>query len=77
MSAAQWALWLAIAALVAASGKFIDDYHIKSTTKSKYRDILIKLFIWIEAHKIPDFGGFLFRAIHNLFRIRRFIIVIL
>jgi hypothetical protein len=76
MSAAQWAMWLGIAALVAASGKFLDDYHIKASTKSKMRDVLIKWFVWLDAHKVPDLGGLILRALQGLFRVRRFTLIV-
>jgi hypothetical protein len=42
MSAAHWAFWVAVAALVAACGKFLSDYHIKASTKSKMRNVLFR-----------------------------------
>jgi hypothetical protein len=72
MSAAQWAFWLAVAALIAATGKFIDDYHIKVVTKTKMRDALIKWFVWLDAHKVPDLGGVVLSALRGLFQFRRF-----
>jgi hypothetical protein len=68
MSAGHWAFWVAIAALIAASGKFLDDYHIKASTKSKMRDALIKSFVWLDAHEVPDLGGLILRALQALFR---------
>ena len=71
MSAGHWAFWVAIAALIAASGKFLDDYHIKASTKSKMRDALIKSFVWLDAHEVPDLGGLILGALQALFRVQR------
>ncbi|WP_029874782.1 hypothetical protein [Rhizobium leguminosarum] len=75
MSAGQWAFWLSIAALVAAFGKFLDEYHIKVATKAKMRNALVGWFVWLDAHKVPDLGGIILRAIRNLFQTRRIALV--
>ena len=75
MSAAQWALWFSIAAFVAAAGKFIDDYHIKITTKAVVRNALIKWFQWLDARKVPDLGGVVLGALRGLFQIHRFLLL--
>jgi hypothetical protein len=71
MSVAQWAFWLAVAALVAAAGKFLDDYHIKTATKTRMRDALVSWFLWLDARKVPDLGGLVLGALRGIFRIRR------
>jgi hypothetical protein len=75
LSAAQWAFWLAIAALVAAAGKFLDDYYVKVTTKTQMRDALVGWFLWLDAHKVPDLGGAVLRVLRGVFQIRRFLLV--
>jgi hypothetical protein len=75
MTLAQWAFWLAIAAFIVASGKFLDDYHIKTATKTKMREVLIKWFIWLDAHKVPDLGGVILKGLLTVFQIRRILLV--
>jgi hypothetical protein len=77
MSVAQWAFWLALAALIAACGKFLDDYHIKTPTKTKMRDVLIRWFVWLDAHRVPDLGGVVLKGLRSLFQVRRFVLVAL
>ncbi|WP_316171256.1 hypothetical protein [Bradyrhizobium sp. SZCCHNRI1058] len=75
MTVAQWTLWLAIAAFVVASGKFLDDYHIKAATKTRMREVLVKWFIWLDAHKVPDLGGAVLNGFRAAFRVRRLLLV--
>ena len=75
MSGAEWAFWLAFAALIAASGKFLDDYHIKAQTKAKIRGILIRWFVWLDAHKVPDLGGLVLTTLRSLFQTPRPLLV--
>ncbi|AMA60043.1 hypothetical protein [Bradyrhizobium sp. CCGE-LA001] len=75
MTVAQWAFWLAMAAFVAASGKFLDDYHLKAATKTKMREALVKWFIWLEAHKVPDLGGVILKGFRVAFRVRLILLV--
>jgi hypothetical protein len=70
LALAQWALWLAIAALIAVAGKFIDDYHIKNSTRSKVRDILIRAFLWLDERTIPDLGGLVLSYFRKLLSVR-------
>lgn len=70
MSAGLWAFWLAAAALIAGAGKFLDDYHIKARTKSKIRDVLINLFVWLDKQSVPDLGGFILSYIKRLLSMR-------
>jgi hypothetical protein len=75
VSAGQWAFWLAVAALIAGAGKFIDDYHVKSTTKSRIRDVLVRWFIWLDDRKIPDLGGFVLKLISRLLSAKRLLLL--
>jgi hypothetical protein len=75
MTFAQWAFWLALGAFIAASGKFLDDYHIKTATKTKIREVLVKWFIWLDAHKVPDLGGVVLKGFRAVLKIRRFLLV--
>jgi hypothetical protein len=75
MTFAQWAFWLALGAFIAASGKFLDDYHIKTATKAKIREVLVKWFIWLDAHKVPDLGGVVLKGFRAVLKIRRFLLV--
>lgn len=56
MSSGQWAFWVAAAA-GAATGKFLDDYHIRNDSKSDMRELLIRWFLWVDERSVPDLGG--------------------
>jgi hypothetical protein len=75
MSAGQWAFWLALAGFIAAAGKFLDDYHITSVTKSRARDVLVQWFMWIDGQKVPDLGGLVLRAMRSFLKIRRILLL--
>src|SRR5688572_5811292 len=51
---ATWAFWFAVAALISGCGKFLDDYHIESATKERWRARLIRFFVWVDSAEFPD-----------------------
>jgi hypothetical protein len=44
----EFGIWIAVAALIAGAGKFLDDYHVGKATKERIRSALIKGFIFLE-----------------------------
>lgn len=76
MNSEQWAFWIALAALIAGAGRFLDDYHIKAETKSKMREALINWFIWLEERKIPDLGGVVFSLLRKLISLRKIVLIV-
>jgi hypothetical protein len=59
----DWGFWLGAAALIVSVGRFLDEYHIRSDTKSKARDLLIRAFFYLETINLPDIGRRIARRI--------------
>lgn len=66
---------MAIAAFVAALGKFGDDYYFKHDTRNWLRDHLTRWFFFVDDVRIPDFVDLLLRWFRG--RILRVVIVLL
>lgn len=64
----SWALWIAISALLAGFGKFLDEYHLSSRVKDQARDLLIAAFILIERPVLPDIPKLITRLLWWPFR---------
>jgi hypothetical protein len=47
-------IWIAVSTAISATGKFLDDFHIRNETKSRLRSFLIQKFIALESIRIPD-----------------------
>ncbi|MEA2561410.1 MAG: hypothetical protein QOH06_2914 [Acidobacteriota bacterium] len=71
MNENEWAYWIAVAALIAGAGRFVDEYHLRAVTKSLLRDKLIHAFFLLEARKIPDVGGFVLSPLRKAFTLKR------
>jgi hypothetical protein len=56
----QWGLWIATCLLVVGLAKFLDEYHIRNDLKSRVRDGLIAIFLFIDRPKIANFPGVLY-----------------
>lgn len=70
MTTAEWGFWIAAATLVAGTGKFLDDHHIKAATKSLARDFLVRWFVWLDSTSVPDLGLSVLRPLAALLRWR-------
>jgi hypothetical protein len=51
---AGWLTAIAVAALLQAIGKFLDDYHINPKTKDRLRLALVRAFVTLDDVPIPD-----------------------
>lgn len=71
MAALHWSLWIALAALLAGAGKFLDDYHISKQSKSVARDALTRWFIWLDEQVVPDLGAPILAAVSRILSARR------
>lgn len=67
MLLSSWAIWISLAILIAALGSFIDRYHIKSDLKSNIRELLIRWFIYLDEHSIPDIAGWVIYLFKKFF----------
>lgn len=72
----EWAIWFAVAALVVGGGKFLDDYHIRTSTKSKAREYLVRAFLWLDAKTVPDLGGAILLLTRRLLSLRAVIVML-
>ena len=68
-----WAVLIAVFLFICGFGKFLDDYHLRSSAKSKARDFLIRRFIALEEAHAPDPAATMARAISRLLRRRKVI----
>jgi hypothetical protein len=75
MEKLDWSLCIAIAALIGGTGKFLDDYHIRSSAKSKTRDLLVRAFIALDKRAVPDMGGYILRISRHVRSLSRYLLI--
>jgi len=76
MSPVSWGFWLALAAFVAAAGKFLDEYHIDKEARSKVRSVLVSLFLWLDARAVPDLGLPIWRLVKRIYSANRLLSIL-
>jgi hypothetical protein len=59
----EWGLWIAAMGLLVAIAKFIDEYHISSKSKSKTREFLISVFVFIDNPVIVNIPQAIYKRI--------------
>ena len=59
-SGIEWGLWIAACTLIVSAAKFVDEYHITNSIKSRARDGLIKIFLFLDRPQIANFPAALY-----------------
>jgi hypothetical protein len=55
-----WGLWIATCLLIVGVAKFVDEYHVRNDIKSRVRDGLIAIFLFLDRPRIANFPGVLY-----------------
>jgi hypothetical protein len=42
------AIWCAVGTAIATTGKFLDEYHLRTQTRGRIRTVLIRVFVFVE-----------------------------
>ncbi len=57
----EWSLWIGVAAVIAGTGKFLDEYHVRRHTRTWLQGRLTEWFLVIDGVAVPDPVGFVLR----------------
>lgn len=75
MDLKNWSFWIAMAALVAGGGRFLDEYHIRLSYKERVRTALVRIFVALDDRKTLDLGRLSHRTFGRLSRSYLYIII--